>query len=354
MKKNSRLPKILSMLAVLPLALAACGDGGANAGATAPAPAASGSLKAICEAAVAEGGEAVWYESSLPEQTDKIIAAFNKTYPGVGLVHQRVTGGAGIGGMVIQELQAGGRTADVFTGSGDIAKELADRGHLLDMKQEDLGITDPQLLPKPYAMLTTTTVPVLIYNTNKVSKSDITGTWDDLVNPKWNGKIVTWSRSGVYLSNIVPEWGEEKTTQFVKDLAANKPVLSESTFDIAQQVGAGTSAIGVGFQHTTAEVKESGAPIDMVVLDPVPVSNLYSGIIKESPKPMSSQCFLGWLATEEGAIAYESATLRGNYLIEATETAKLVKGAKTSTIPFDDIEDTVKYTTEFNKLIADK
>lgn len=356
MTKNSRLYKALPLLAVLPLALAACGGGDTGAGSSdnaSAAPAASGSLEAICEAAAAEDGEAIWYESSLPEQTDEIIATFNETHPEVGLVHQRVTGGAGIGGMVIQELQAGGRTADVFTGSPDIAKELADRGHLLEMNQEDLGITDPELLPQPYAMLTTTTVPVLTYNTNEVSESEVSGTWEDLTDPKWDGKIITWNRAGVYLSNLVPEWGEEQTGQFVEDLAANNPVLSESTFDIAQQVGAGTSPIGVGFYHTTVEIQETGAPIEIVVLDPAPLSNLYSSVVKESPNPMSAQCFMGWLATEEGALAYEGATLRGNYLIEATETAKLVAGVTTSTIPFDDIEDTVKYTTEFNEIIAE-
>ncbi len=354
MLSHSYTRKTLPLMAAIGLLLAACGGGGDDdTGTSAPAGAqAGGSLEAVCEAAAQEDGEAVWYESSLPEQTDQILQSFGQTYSDVDVVHQRITGGAGIGGLVTQELQAGARTADLVTASNDIVAELAGRGHLLEMEPEDLGITDEELMPEPYAVHTTSTVPVLIYNTNLVNESDLEGSWEDLTDAQWAGKVTVWNRGGIVLSGLVAEWGEEQTREYVEELAASNPKLNESTFAIAQEVGAGTSPIGLSFFHTTKEVQDSGAPLETIVLDPVPVSELYSGVVAESPNTASAQCFLGWLVSEEGALAYEDATFRGNHRIEATDTAALLEGRTTSIIEFSEVARAAELIAEYNEVLA--
>ncbi len=50
----------------------------------------------------AKVGDIIWYESSPEDQADKIVAAFEKRFPGLKIEHVRDTGGNSIGARIIQ------------------------------------------------------------------------------------------------------------------------------------------------------------------------------------------------------------------------------------------------------------
>ena len=63
----------------------------------------------------------------------------------------------------------------------------------------------------------------MAYNTDQVSAADVPKTFEDLLDPKWKGKMA-WrigSESGtpLFITNLRTAWGEEKADEYLKKLA---------------------------------------------------------------------------------------------------------------------------------------
>lgn len=62
------------------------------------------------------------------------------------------------------------------------------------------------------------------YNTNLVRPQDVPKSWEDLLNPKWKGKILVSTGMQVW-ARLTQRWGEKNTEEYMKRLAALKPVI---------------------------------------------------------------------------------------------------------------------------------
>jgi len=51
--------------------------------------------------------------------------------------------------------------------------------------------------------------------------------WQDLLDPKWKGGKLGMSTATHHLARLATLWGENKTTEFVKLLARQEPLLGE-------------------------------------------------------------------------------------------------------------------------------
>src|SRR5690242_5046914 len=90
------------------------------------APAAAETLEQLA-AKVPKGTDIIWYEASPPEMGEKIVADFQKQFPGLKLRYDRVTGAQGLVARVLQESEANAVTADVATTGIDQIYALNDR-----------------------------------------------------------------------------------------------------------------------------------------------------------------------------------------------------------------------------------
>lgn len=270
----------------------------------------------------------IWYESSPSEQADKVIASFNKKFPQVKIRQVRMVGGNDLAVKTVQEMQARGYTGDVLTGGADHLWSLKERGYLESITWPTIQV-DKSLAPNPFMMSTTASVYVVLWNSKKVSDQQAPTTWEQVLDPKWSNRMGSWVRASVF-AQLAATQGASSAQKQLQQFISLKPMLFKSTFPLAQAVGSGEVDIGVGFYHSTLPPMNAGAPIKMRALDVVPMHIIYSGISKNARNPEGARLFLAWLATEQGALAYEDATGRGNPLIAKTKTAQLLKGKKLS------------------------
>ena len=113
-------------------------------------------------------------------------------------------------------------------------------------------------------------------------------------------------------------------------------MLLPSTFPLAQQVAAGEILVGLRTLITSAQPPiRRGAPIKVVVPEPAPISTLYSLVPAKAKNPSGGALLAIWLATPEGAKAYEDATDRGNPFIAGTKTDALLRGTRLSQYSVD-------------------
>jgi ABC-type Fe3+ transport system substrate-binding protein len=301
-------------------------------------------------AKAAKGGEVVWYESSPEDLIDKVIEAFNQHYPKVKIKFVRVVGGNALASRSVQEMEARGYTADVLTGGADHIWQLSERNILHRMDWSEIGIPK-KLTPTDFAVATAASIYVLLWNTNKVKDGDVPKTWDEVLDPKWTGRIGTWVRASAF-AQLASVWGADKAEAALKELIALKPFLFKSTFPMAQQVAAGEVDIALGFYHTAQPPIKAGAPLKLHALDPVPMHTIYTGITRTARNLAGAKLLVAWLSTPEGAKAYEGATSRGNHLLEGTKAAALLKGKKAAEWPPEKTDRLGELNEKYNKMLA--
>jgi iron(III) transport system substrate-binding protein len=300
-------------------------------------------------AAAAKSGTVIWYESSPDDQADEIIAAFNKRFPNVKLQHIRDTGGNSIGARIVQESQGDVRTADVATIGDALFSPLMERHLVLKVDWSRFGVS-PELAPSPYEITATAVIYVIVYNTNLVSAADAPNNWTDLLNPRWNGKLGIWVRAEGQ-GALAAVWGEDKVYDYIKKMNANHPVIEKSTFPLAQQVASGELDVGLGLYHAAQVPLKRGAPIKVVIPEPVPVDMLYNIVPGKAQNPSGGELLALWLDTPEGAKAYEDATDRGNPLVQGTRTRALIQGHTMAQFPPDQYQRAAAIIEQCNKLV---
>jgi iron(III) transport system substrate-binding protein len=281
----------------------------------------------IIEAAKKEGG-LVWYEAFTRAELNAIAKPFLDLYPFVKRFEGIEVPAAQKQARFVQESMAGGPTTDIFLSSSAGLNAFVKRGLVIDGEWDALGIEKSDIkTPTPQLIMYTTAVYVGVYNPNKVKEAELPKSWDDFLDPKWKGRTGAWARSVMYnvMSNA---WGEDKTRQYVRKLAALEPRLYKGTFQVAQAVGAGEVDIGISSYDASTRVILKGAPVKQFNLDPTPLSLLYGCVTKHGKNPNTARLFLDWLASDKGAVAFENVTHRGNHLVPTTKTSKLIEGRK--------------------------
>jgi len=284
-------------------------------------------LESLQKAANKEG-KLIWYESSPEDQFVQVEKAFNKRYPNIKLEHVRLRGGD-VGTRVIAESKADAPTGDVVSSGLDILMELDKRNLLSKNNWGDLGF--PQdIIATNYALKSMVVCYIIDYNSDLVSPADAPQNWEDLLNPKWKGKLGIWQKpSGI--AELSPAWGDDKVLDFAAKLAQQNPVIYSSNYPLNNSLGAGEISVAITNYHTVFPSLKKGAPIKMVFASPVPYEALCSSITSKGSHSSAAMLFMTWFHSPEGAKAYEDATNRGNPWIAGTKTYDILQGKELST-----------------------
>ena len=270
--------------------------------AAAPARAAD---RAVIEAAGKEG-KVVWYTTLIVNQVVlPLKAAFEKKYPGVTLDYARNDEGP-TAIRLLNEAKSGHMQADVFDG---LTVNVALKREGLLARLEVPNAADyPAEMKDPdgtwQALLLFVFTPG--YNTNLVSKEQAPKTYQDLLDPKWKGKLA-WnpnSSAGAigFVGNILLSMGQDKGMDYLRALAKQQIVNVEaSSRAILDQVIAGEYPIGLMmFNNHTVISARKGAPSDWLPMEPVPVAFDSLGLMKEAPHPNAARLLVEFLLSEDG------------------------------------------------------
>ena len=191
-------------------------------------------------------------------------------------------------------------------------------------------------------------------NTEMVKKDEIK-TAQDLLNPKWKGKIawstVPSSGSGVYVGSVLQTMGEDKGMEFLRALAKQDIVNVDATNRaILDQVILGQYAIALSiFNHHALLSEQKGAPVTWLKVEPIPAPTHSIGLVKNAPHPNAAKLLIDFLLSEEGqktfaAVEYipampsvpaktpelkpEAGGFKANFLSPATVTENLDRWVK--------------------------
>ncbi|MFC1919206.1 ABC transporter substrate-binding protein [Chloroflexota bacterium] len=269
-------------------------------------------------AAAIEEGELVVYSSTISgEFGRKVTKAFEAAYPGIKL--QALPAGAGANQeKIIAEYQANKPVADAVEGGYTLAfADLTKGGYtqpwgdLPSLADREAFKADPLLDEDGYNIVAWATLPMyIIVNNDLVTPEEEPKTYQELIDPKWKGKIMlhdpTTAGGGSYLLATWVDVGIVDT-DWLHKLAENDVVLQGSYDEDVARVARGEipiSLLGVG--AIVGKYIAEGAPIRISVI--AQERGLVVGIqtlalLEKARHPNAAKVFLNWLLSPEGAEA---------------------------------------------------
>jgi len=145
------------------------------------------------------------------------------------------------------------------------------------------------------------TLYVLAYNTKLVAAADVPKTYEDLLDPKWSGKVGLETADVAWFAAVAKGMGEERGLAFFRKFAAARPSLRSGHTLMAELVAAGDMAMAVDAHvQGIARLKDKGAPIEWKALQPAFGQPSSVGVAKRAPHPNAAQLFADFVLSREG------------------------------------------------------
>jgi len=142
---------------------------------------------------------------------------------------------------------------------------------------------------------------VQAYNTSLVRKQELPRTYQDLLDPRWKGRLGIEARVPEWYAAIVMDMGEEKGVRFFRELVAKNGISVRGGHTLLNNlVIAGDVPIALTmYQYITEGAKRKGAPVDWFVLEPVVGRMSGVGIARGAQHPNAALLFYEFMLSTE-------------------------------------------------------
>jgi iron(III) transport system substrate-binding protein len=148
---------------------------------------------------------------------------------------------------------------------------------------------------------------VVAYNTRLVSKQEAPNSYEDLLDPKWKGKIGMPMEKYVWFGIQLKIRGEENGLEFFKNLAAQNLIFYRGLSLCAQLLAAGEfSVLGIIGGHSIEQLKDQGAPVEWFYAEPIVHIISGSAIAANASHPNAAKLFTDFILSREGQMLLRS------------------------------------------------
>src|SRR5262245_42119318 len=191
------------------------------------------------------------------------------------------------------------------------------------------------------------------YNKLLIAPDRVPDTWDGFLKPEFADKKIATDVRSVMFAALVPAWGLEKTLEFAKKLAAQKPVWLRGVSRIISSVKAGEMPVGLGLNGKSIlrEVKKDvTGGLALKVVEPVPVRLSGSeAVLATSENPHAALLWLEFQASPEGQKVLDETDLNASLLTPGSKQAEMIRGKKISLLGYQHYREMGRYQEEVVK-----
>jgi len=205
---------------------------------------------------------------------------------------------------VLTEFEAGKLLADVIQAPLPVLEILKERG-VLSTYTSPVAEAYPEWTRKDGIQLFGIEYVALIYNKELVKQEDVPKRYEDLADPKWKDKIVM-ANPALHPTTI--SWlvglkenifeSEEEWLNFVKGLAANKPMFVASFGPTPAPVESGEKLIAISMPKYI--ITKAPAPLDWARIEqPLMGTPRAIAVTSSAPNPDGAKAFMDYWLSEE-------------------------------------------------------
>jgi iron(III) transport system substrate-binding protein len=138
------------------------------------------------------------------------------------------------------------------------------------------------------------------YNSDLIKPADVPKSYDDLLAPKWKGKLGIESDDSIWFGALVTALGEDKGLKLFRDLVrTNGLSLRKGHTLLSNLVVSGEVPFTLtAYQYKVEQLKKSGAPIEWTMLPPGISRFLGTGVLRRAPHPNAAILFLDFMLSD--------------------------------------------------------
>lgn len=250
--------------------------------------------------AAKQEGKVIVYGAQVPQAMKALHAAFEKKY-GISVEYWRGSS-TQVSERALTEWRAGRPGFDVVEGNRGVQLIMRDEG-LFQKFVPPSSAKFPAKFKEKDGMITPWRVlPIsILYNTDMVKTGDLPKTFDDLLNPKWTGKITMpdptrHTTTAQFLWNLSKFKGD-KWLDLVKGLAKQKPLLVESLAPVTTTIIKGEAPVGITYIKYIQQYK---GPVNYVTMDKYLSDPNYMSLSAKAANVNAAKLYLDFICSVEG------------------------------------------------------
>lgn len=255
-----------------------------------------------------EGGAITLYSPETPDLTKELADKYEELYGDKVNVHYAGTN------VLVNQMMAEQENpqADVWYGGGGILpfESAVERGIItqyIPESAEDWEVVENGIKMKHedgYYVGVELFVLGFSYNTDLVTEEEAPKTWEDLLDPKWEGKIqfpnpAASGTATLMVLSYMMQHGEEEGWEFFEKLASYANSIPDSGSAPTKAVAMGEAHVAVGFDFMAYELQANGETVDFVVPDKTPILVNPASLVEGGPNPEGGKKFMDFLLEEE-------------------------------------------------------
>ncbi|HEY3303170.1 MAG TPA: ABC transporter substrate-binding protein [Candidatus Binatia bacterium] len=307
-------------------------------------------------AAAKESGESAfelsWSQTLLggSEGAKKFDALFQRMY-GVRLKLQFTPGPSmtDMAGKITQEVTAGRRpSTDILLGTESHFGALLERKILEEYAYARLSprVRKEFVTPNNIGVEIATILSGVTYNSGLVRPADLPRKLEDLLQPRWKGKIASTQNAAIF-DRIAyrPEWSVEKITAFIRRLSEQVGGLIRASENERIISGEFHMLALDGGGHQVRRQQAHGAPLGHTIPEnAATVAFLHLGVPRGAAHPNLAKLFINMALTDEGQKVVFATHFTDHHSLPGSQSAAALKELTARGV--DPLRVDVKFVTE--------
>ncbi len=255
---------------------------------------------ALVEGAKKEG-KVVWYTAVTTAEADKLLKKFHEKYPfitpevfrsGDEKLLIKAMGESQAKRYLFDAIMTTGTTMILMQRKGLFSKYLSPERKFYNAAGKD---------PEGYWTDLYLNLNVIGYNTKLVSPKDLPKKYEDLLLPRWKGKLGMDTKAFEWFAGVLKVMGEKKGLEYMKKLGEQNIQFRTGRTLNAQMVAAGEVDMSITiYNQRVEEMKAQGAPIDWVAIEPLVPGIHPLAISAHAPHPNAARLLVDFLLSKEG------------------------------------------------------
>jgi iron(III) transport system substrate-binding protein len=139
------------------------------------------------------------------------------------------------------------------------------------------------------------------YNTKLVKPEEVPNSYQDLLHPRFNGRIGMEAGDVDWFGAMVKNMGETSGLAYFRKLASMKPLMRTGHTLVGQLVSSGEIPIAPNiYNHNAERLLVQGAPIKWKAIQPTFGRANSIGVVRRAPHPHAAMLFTDFMLSKEG------------------------------------------------------
>jgi iron(III) transport system substrate-binding protein len=298
-----------------------------------------------------KAGTVTVYTSANTEDMTVLADAFEKKY-GVKVRVWRASSE-----QVVQrgvtEARGGRFDADVFETGGAAMESLHREKLLQEVKSPALGSLNPAALTA-HGEWTGTRYNVFVaaYNTRLIRRDELPKSYDDLLDPKWKGKLGIEADDSDWFGALMYQLGEDRGLKLFRSIAATNGIsVRKGHTLLANLIISGEVPLAITtYAYRVEQLKKKGAPVDWFGLSPVIARFEGVGVARRAPHPDAAVLFFDFMLTDAQELLRDR-----DYFPATRETRPLPDGISVSFLdPVKDLDESRKWSRAYRDVVINQ